>query len=271
MKARKLKVKLTKEETTVKINIIMLVVLAITVVLIILAPIVNLDYKLRFGDIPEQIEQAEVVDKEQIRSGKKGARWVDYVITFRFSDGSEKKFIVSSNARRVYNLIEIGETGKLTYKEIESNDGDESFRSNRRFISFEKDPKYGGETIKPNAVEATGWNAVIFFFTPWLVISIILSCLGIKRNIGFLKASKQVIHVKVIRKRTQDYKGKKTNGCICTNYFVTFVLPDGSKKEFMTGRNNSKFYCFVNEGDTGTFTYKEYNNKTISFSFKKDT
>ena len=48
MKARKLKVKLTKEETTVKINIIMLVVLAITVVLIILAPIVNLDYKLRF-------------------------------------------------------------------------------------------------------------------------------------------------------------------------------------------------------------------------------
>ena len=39
----------------------------------------------------------------------------------------------------------------------------------------------------------------------------------------------------------------------------------------MTGRNNSKFYSFVNEGDTGTFTYKEYNNKTISFSFKKDT
>lgn len=228
-------------------------------------------FKFQFGDIPEQIEQAEVVDKKQIRSGKKGARWVDYVITFRFSDGSEKKFIVSSNARRVYNLIEIGETGKLTYKEIESNDGDENSKANRRFISFEKDPKYGGETIKPNAVEATGWNAVIFFFTPWLVISIILSCLGIKRNIGFLKASKQVIHVKVVRKRTQDYKGKKTNGCICTNYFVTFVLPDGSKKEFMTGRNNSKFYSFVNEGDTGTFTYKEYNNKTISFSFKKDT
>ncbi len=90
MKARKLKVKLTKEETTVKINIIMLVVLAITVVLIILAPILNLDYQLRFGDIPEQIEQAEVVDKEQIRSGRRGARWVSYVITFRFSDGSEK-------------------------------------------------------------------------------------------------------------------------------------------------------------------------------------
>lgn len=230
MKARKLKVKLTKEETTVKINIIMLVVLAITVVLIILAPIVNLDYKLRFGDIPEQIEQAEVVDKEQIRSGKKGARWVDYVITFRFSDGSEKKFIVSSNARRVYNLIKIGETGKLTYKEIESNDGDENFKANRRFISFEKDPKYGGETIKPNAVEATGWNAVIFFFTPWLVISIILSCLGIKRNIGFLKASKQVIHVKVIRKRTQDYKGKKQTDVSVQTILLLLYFPTARKK-----------------------------------------
>lgn len=69
----------------------------------------------------------------------------------------------------------------------------------------------------------------------------------------------------------EEIKSKINEGSICTNYFVTFVLPDGSKKEFMTGRNNSKFYSFVNEGDTGTFTYKEYNNKTISFSFKKDT
>ena len=137
---------------------------------------------------------------------------------------------MSSNARRVYNLIEIGETGKLTYKEIESNDGDESFRSNRRFISFEKDPKYGGETIKPNAVEATCWNAVIFFFTPWLVISIILSCLGIKRNIGFLKASKQVIHVKVIRKRTQDYKGKKQTDVSVQTILLLLYFPTARKK-----------------------------------------
>ena len=111
----------------------------------------------------------------------------------------------------------------------------------------------------------------IIYFTPWLVILFIVFAIRTKQQIRVKKIPEQVVHVKVVRKREQPYEGKKANGNVHINYFITFKLPGRSTKHFLVGINNSMFYDFVNVNDTGTLTYKEHYNKLIYCCFEKDS
>jgi|GEM_PF-1230632 len=271
VKVQASKVKMIGKETSLKANIVVMILLLIVSMLLIVFAVLPIDDMLRYENIPEQVEQVEVIGRRTISGGKPGVRMKTYVVEFRLSDGSKKELVVSSNATRIYNAIQKGETGKLTYKEIESNDGDKNFRANRRLISFEKDPQYGGEILKPSNIESSGAMTPIMYFTPWLVVLFILFAIRTKHQIRVKKIPEQVVHVKVVRKREQPYEGKKTNGNTHINYFVTFKISGRLTKHFLVGKNNSMFYDFVNVGDTGTLTYKEQYKKLVYCCFEKDS
>jgi len=102
-----------------------------------------------FMNRPVQAEQVEVIGKrirqtENFDSGKRN----DYIVAFKFSDGSVKELEVgsgrsySSTGREVYDSIHEGDKGMLTYKEIK--DIGEKYKNEntryfgRYFYSFEK-------------------------------------------------------------------------------------------------------------------------------------
>ena len=108
---------------------------------------------------PEQSAQVEVVSKRVIKERRRRftTRYT-YIVTFEFSDGSAKEVEVDRNSTRgnpitelynfIYDTIDEGDTGILTYKEIENIEvyfeNENLCRGGRKFISFEKDQKYGG-------------------------------------------------------------------------------------------------------------------------------
>jgi hypothetical protein len=100
---------------------------------------------------PTQVEQAEVVEKRIFQKlispeGIEAEKYNDYIVAFKFSDGSVKELSVgkgnahSGTGRNVYDSINEGDIGILTYKEIKAITGDSIGWPGRRFISFEKDP-----------------------------------------------------------------------------------------------------------------------------------
>ena len=260
VKNEEMKVKVTSGVASLKASIIMLIISFLCIMFLLLMNVLQPDEE-RFRKMPEQIEYVEVVGKRTESSG--GRRKIrTYVVSFKFADGSEKEFAVGTNGSHVYNALQKGVTGKFIYKEIESEDGARDFKSHRRFYSFKKDPEYGGETLKipfSNTLEFTS----LFYFVPWFFAIILFSILNIKTQMKFRKIPEQVVSVRVKRKR-KDEGGK------ITNYFITFELPSGVKKVLLVGNDNSKAYDFVNKGDTGILTYKEYGNQLIYCCFKKD-
>jgi len=100
---------------------------------------------------PEQREQVEVVGK-RIREWGDGPELSpssDYIVAFKFSDGSVKELAVASGAsylnepKRIYNSFNTGDKGILAYKEIENIEDkyttEEERYNGRKFISFDKD------------------------------------------------------------------------------------------------------------------------------------
>lgn len=115
---------------------------------------------------PEQRAQVEVVEKNIDRRTSHtsinhvGSRTIFfYRVSFRFPDGTVKEFEVDkfsfSDIREeapyssVYAGINEGDTGVLTYKELDLSET-ENWRelSNREFIRFKQDAEYGGETFR---------------------------------------------------------------------------------------------------------------------------
>ena len=93
-------------------------------------------------------------------------------------------------------------------------------------------------------------------------------CYTNKKQIQVKRAPNHVVLVKVLKKREQSYKGKKTNGDICVKYFVTFKFPGRSTKQILVDKI---FYDFVNVDDAGTLTYKEHYKNLVYCCFEKDT
>jgi len=106
---------------------------------------------------PEQSEQVEVVGKRiHITGHERAPKYRDYyvfIVAFEFPDGSVKELQVEDDLKKesyssLYESIDEGDTGVLTYKEIENVEKkyqNEDIRYyGRLLISFEKDPKYGG-------------------------------------------------------------------------------------------------------------------------------
>jgi len=193
-------------------------------------------------NIPEQTEQAEVVDK-RIEEGDVDS-YDHYYITFKFLDGSEWEFAAGRPKNpEYYNAIDIGDIGELTYKEG---------RNRGRFESFEKNLDFGRMKIEPykrdDRLERVG---IISLFVAFLLCSLSLIFI-------LIAASKQIAPVENRLEQTAQVKviGKR-------RAVFAFEFPDGSVKEL----HDPNITIQIN--DTGMLTYKEREN--IEKNIKKET
>jgi len=206
---------------------------------------------------PEQFEQVEVTGKriKQDTNIKRGKRLTLYthIVTFKFSDNSEKELKVGFESERIYNLLQEGETGTLTYKEIENieqkYENEDDYYKGRLFISFEKDLNYGGGKIEPNFIEIGDLKAVLRPFGLLLIIALFMFCFVYFPRRG----KKHIEFVKVIRK----FIKKTKDGDV---YCVTFKFSDGKMKtkRFIVRK---EIYDAIRINDTGKLIYREI--KTI--------
>jgi len=124
--------------------IVLFLFFGVCIILALIATIQN------FKDVAnsfEQREQAIVIGKRKVLGS--GASHSKYVVAFELSDGSAKEICVNiegsndKERRSFYDSIHMGDTGTLTYREmedIEKKYKEESRRwYGRRFINFEKD------------------------------------------------------------------------------------------------------------------------------------
>ena len=140
---------------------------------------------------PEQSVPVEVaekrIDKEHgLRSRHSFSHTTfAYRISFRFPDGSVKEFEVDRTGEwsysttapysPVYDEINEGETGILTYKELKNNKQKYSEKAQylgRKFICFEKDAEYGGTKVEMFKRPTVKWQDLLiicFVFGPWII------------------------------------------------------------------------------------------------------
>ena len=95
-----------------------------------------------------QYAQVEVIGK-RVGPSSIDTYTPDYIVEFKFPDDSVKelstyvKGLTSTEWQELYNSISVGDTGILTYSEIENIEGrfknERSRWRGRQFISFEKD------------------------------------------------------------------------------------------------------------------------------------
>ena len=156
----------------------------------------------RFRNRPEQFEQVEVVDKRVEQSygggGKySGSHVFRYIVAFKFIDGSVKEMRIDVHSTKtkkqevscdLYDALKEGDTGTITYKEVENVEEkygytEDVYYDGRLFISFEKDPEYGGlkilagdKRLRPDQRVTVGSFALT------LIILIILLVFDVRRN-----------------------------------------------------------------------------------------
>lgn len=142
----------------------------------------------------EQQEQAEAVGKRTIKrshdsTGDPGGPTL-YFVTFKFPDGSLKEFEVGrrTSGRKRYEFINEGNTGILTYKEIENIEEkyeNEDQYEGRRFIRFEIDPEYGGVKIEKRGLSEMT-KLILIFGIPIsaIIILVVIGVVIIKKESG---------------------------------------------------------------------------------------
>ena len=125
-----------------------------------------------FINKPEQQERVEVTGKrtKNYRDAEGGPGGTLYFITFKFPDGSVKEFEVggTGSGKKNYDSLDESDTGILSYierEDVESKYKDENqYYKGRRFISFEKDPEYGGAKIELPGMSHTAWLIIMIGF-----------------------------------------------------------------------------------------------------------
>lgn len=180
------------ENKFVVLFILVMVVIPVIVVGIFVLPMIP---EIRYGNRPELSEKVEVVDKRISRDSSisKGVSSFsyDYIVAFKFPDGSGKELLVGRVGRvsekeskqgytcPSYDAISEGDVGVLTYKEIaniEKKYKNEDIRYvGRSFISFEKDSEYGGAKIELSE-DSNRWPLFVFTgicLSPFIVIGVI--------------------------------------------------------------------------------------------------
>lgn len=139
----------------------------------------------RFPFQPEQQAHVQVMGKRIDRRTADGSKHsrsstiFSYCISFQFPDGTVKKFeadkFVLSGVRKeapyssVYAGINEGETGLLTYKELEPAEIERWGEiAGRKFIHFKQDTAYGGKTFRwidrsrTRVIFAIGFSFLLF-------------------------------------------------------------------------------------------------------------
>ena len=105
-------------------------------------------------------------------------------------------------------------------------------------------------------------SQVIPSFAIALATTLVLFALSLvlEHYIYMGNVSAQAEHVEVAEKRTSGEQ-----------HYISFAFPDGSVKEFAAGRpGGDEFSDAINEGDTGTLTYKEKGKSKRFECFEKD-
>ena len=195
-KETKARLKQRKQNSIIAIIVLSLIFVAATTTLIVAFVEWHHDKELKaeFKNRPEQTVQAEVASKRIIKDSFYGKHSsIDiyiYVISFKFPDDSIKELQVDRQSYRwppkndpdsvQYDSLTVGDIGILTYKEIENIEErvqNENVRyGSRLFISFEKDPEYGGlKIVVPEEKEETVWDVILgLAFTVALFFAVIL-------------------------------------------------------------------------------------------------
>ena len=94
---------------------------------------------------PKQVVYDEILSKRWSYShSTKGGTTTERFVTFLFPNGDEKELKITGDGKReIYESLQEGDTGMLTYKELEEDNrfGSKFFAdwSFRYFVSFEKD------------------------------------------------------------------------------------------------------------------------------------
>jgi len=202
-------------------------------------------------NIPAQTEWVEVVDKRIVGPKSKHPK---YYVTFEFSDGSLREFAAGRPKKsQYYKAINIGDTGRLSYKETDRN---------TRFEMFEKDSKYGGVIIEPyrqdDIDEKSRARLACIVVVP--VFALLFRLIAKMSLVE--KSPEQCEKVQVVKKQTWENSNDKY-----ITFYVTFKFPDNTEKEIRTGMdvklkgdwvgNCGNIFDSMNEGDTGRLTYKE--------------
>ena len=121
--------------------------------------------QVRLDSQPEQQAQVEVVGKRIDRHTTDGSKHMSsstifsFRISFQFPDGTVKEFEADrfrlfgvrkeAPTSSVYDGLNEGDTGILTYKELEPAEIERLDEPNgRKFIRFKQDTEYGGETFR---------------------------------------------------------------------------------------------------------------------------
>ena len=111
-------------------------------------------YCLQFKNLPKQVEQVEVINKNKKSNDIEGGPSIcHHFITFKFPDNSEKEFFVPPDSeegehfpKNLYYSVQETDKGILTYKErahaIKRVKNEKWHYNSRQFISFKKDSDF---------------------------------------------------------------------------------------------------------------------------------
>jgi hypothetical protein len=206
----------------------------------------------RMINVPAQTAQVEVVDKRISQTANSDSALI-YYITFKFPDSSVREFRAGRPAiDEHYDAINVGDTGKLTYRENENK---------RRFERFEADPAFGGVIVEPYRQDDKPMDVLIILtFVAFIPVCAMVFRHGIVQSI-INKSPEQYAQVQVVYKRMKE--SRDFDGGSFYSYYATFKFSGDSQKEFEIGtdcKENGKFgrvYDSIYMGDTGELTYKE--------------
>lgn len=169
---------------------IVLALILVTGAIVLIVVFVTSRYDRELKRSPERSASAEVVNKRVSRYFSPGHRSTrtsyTYYVTFEFPDGLVKEikvdFISLSGRSKIepyssiYDSLIEGNTGILTYKEIEDYDV-------RSFISFEKDPEYGGTKVEMRK-EVSAIITICVAASGLLIPLIVIGVLVIKKKLS---------------------------------------------------------------------------------------
>ena len=185
---------------------------------------------------PEQEAHVEIAGK-RIYENNEG--YITFFISFKFYDGSireidEGRDGVSDNKRGIiYNSIHEGETGILTYKE------------NGRFISFNKDLKYGGEKIESYQIPENRAVVLLIGITSIALILFTIFVIFVSETLYQIK-----VQATLLEKGKYNVESEENS---YTLKYATFKLADETRIKLIVPRK--KVHNSLHKNESGMLTY----------------
>jgi len=222
---------------------------------------------------PELAEHVEVVEKREHVSRSEAHHpfpRVGYFISFEFSGGTVRELRVGGGRelrdRKIFDAIQVGDTGTLTYIAGASAD-DLRLSGSHHFRSFEKDFEHGGykiESLSLTPMQIAPWAAVLFA-SLWVVINFLWIFIQERYFPSIKKYPEITERVEVVNEFNNLVKvGANIRQVTDAGYtifetVITFKFPDGSTKGLQVP--DDEIYSFLDDPEeyrhflTGLKTY----------------